>query len=404
MPSKKNVLHLIGSFHQGGSEHQAVQLARQMHERGRYRVHLACLNRSGVLLAEARRLGGEIPEFPLNSFYDGNMLRQLYRFARFLRQRGIEVVQTHDFYTNVFGMAGAALARVPARIAARRETVGCRSRMQSRVEHQAYRLAHVIVANAEAVKNQLLREGARAEKIVIVYNGLDVGRLNPGVSPGRAEALAALGLPQDGQRRFVTIVANLRHPVKDHPTFLRAARRVHEAVPDAAFVIAGEGALTEQMRLLAARLGIGRETLFIGHCERIASLLALSEVCALSSAAEGFSNSLLEYMAAARPVVATDVGGAREAIIEGETGYLVAAGDDAAMAERIITLLRDPAAARAMGASGRRLVEEKFSCEAQLERTQSLYDQLLARPRAVRPPALERVPCEGTKSKPCEFE
>jgi glycosyltransferase involved in cell wall biosynthesis len=111
----------------------------------------------------------------------------------------------------------------------------------------------------------------------------------------------------------------------------------------------------------------------------VAELLAVSEICVLSSKAEGFSNSILEYMAAGRPVVVTEVGGAREVVAEGETGYLVPSGDDAMMAERLVALLQDPERARAMGVKGKRVVEEKFSCAAQLSRTDSLYDRLLER-------------------------
>jgi glycosyltransferase involved in cell wall biosynthesis len=95
-------------------------------------------------------------------------------------------------------------------------------------------------------------------------------------------------------------------------------------------------------------------------------------------------------MAAARPVVATDVGGAGEAIVEGETGYLVPAGDDQVMADRIISLLHEPDKARAMGEAGRRIVAQKFSREAQLERTVALYDALLHRRRVIKPIALEQ--------------
>jgi glycosyltransferase involved in cell wall biosynthesis len=194
----------------------------------------------------------------------------------------------------------------------------------------------------------------------------------------RDEVLAMLGLPVEPHRRFVTIVANVRHPVKDHPMFLRAARRVRAEFPDAAFVIAGEGELMESLRALAAELGIERDVFFTGRCTNVAALLSISDVSVLSSKAEGFSNAILEYMAAARPVVATDVGGAREAVIEGETGYLHSSGDDEMMAARIISLLGEPERAREMGERGRRLVAEKFSCEAQLERTENLYDRLLA--------------------------
>jgi glycosyltransferase involved in cell wall biosynthesis len=196
----------------------------------------------------------------------------------------------------------------------------------------------------------------------------------------REDALSYFRLPSG--RRFVSIVANVNHPVKDHPTFLRAARRVRAQVPDAAFVVAGEGGLLESYRALAAELGIGEDVFFTGRCERVGDLLAVSDVCVLSSRAEGFSNSILEYMAAGRPSVVTDVGGAREAITEGETGYVVAPGDEEALAARVAALLRDPEGARLMGERARRVVEQKFSCRAQLERVEGLYERLLSRPRA----------------------
>ncbi|MDT5063402.1 MAG: hypothetical protein QOH63_3861 [Acidobacteriota bacterium] len=391
-----NVLQLTNSFHPGGSERQAVQLARLLSESGRCRVFVACLDRSGALLDEAARLDiGEIPEYPLTSFYNPNALRQLRRFAAYLREHEIDVVQTHDFYSNVFGMAAAAHARVPVRIASKRETGGMRTAAQKVVERQAYKLAHAIVVNSEAVGSQLVQDGVRADKIVTVYNGLDMSRVKQRAEWERDETLSALGLPREKTRRFVTIVANLQHEVKDHPTFLRAARRAHEAVPDAAFVLAGEGQLTDSLRALAAQLGLERDAFFIGRCRRIAELLAVSDVCVLSSKAEGFSNAILEYMAAARAVVVTDVGGAREAVREGETGYLVQSGDDETMAARIISLLNDPEGARRMGELGRRTIEEKFSCEAQLKNTVNLYQELLAGTRPAAFQATEDVHHRG---------
>ena len=117
--------------------------------------------------------------------------------------------------------------------------------------------------------------------------------------------------------------------------------------------------------------------MFTGRCASVPDLLAASDICVLSSQAEGFSNSILEYMAAGRAVVATDVGGASEAIVEGQTGYLVKSGDDRTMAERIISLLKDPDKRRAMGAGGRRLVEQRFSCETRLANTVTLYKRFL---------------------------
>jgi glycosyltransferase involved in cell wall biosynthesis len=372
---KPNVLHIIDSFEQGGTERQALQLVRELHQSGRCNVRLGCLQNNGSLRAEANRIGlGEIPDYPLTSFYDLNFVRQVRRLVRFLKENQIVVVHTHDFYTNIFGMTAAFLAGVTARVTYKGETDGFRTPMQKHVERAAFRLSHRVVANSEAVRDRLIREGVPARKVVKHYNGLDLKRVQVQSRLTRDEILAMFGLPKS---RLVTIVANLQHPVKDHPTFLRAAARVRTEAPDVAFVIAGEGRLMPTLLELAAELNLKDDVFFIGRCERVAELLSISDVCALSSTAEGFSNSILEYMAAARPVVVTDVGGVREAVIEGETGYIVPAGESERMAERMIELLRDPARARSMGECGRSIVEEKFSCERHLANTLDLYFELL---------------------------
>jgi len=377
-----NALQLIGSFHQGGSERQAVQLTRLLLESGRCNVFVATLNREGVLLEDVNRLGfSEIPEFRLTSFHDLNMVRQVRRFAQYLKKHEIDVVHAHDFYTNIFGMAGAALARVPARIASRRET-SVRRESERFVERCAFRAAHAVVANCEDVRQHLIRSGVPAQKVRTIHNGFDFARLQTAQTE-RKEILRSLNLPETA--RFVTIMANMRlhvtHPepvgLKDHPTFLRAAKRVYENVPDAAFIVAGEGELMEATQELAKSLGIGHRTFFIGRCQDVGAVLSVSDVCVLSSTSEGFSNAILEYMAAGRPVVATDVGGAREAIVQGESGFLVAAGDDERMAEHIKALLVQPELARAMGDCGKRIVIEKFSSQKQLQNVESLYGELL---------------------------
>ena len=376
---KAAVLQLIDSFNQGGSERQALQLTRLLVQSGKFKIHLASLSPEGSLRSTIKDLDlGDIPSFPLNSFYDANAVKQLTRFVQWLKAARINVLHTHDFYTNVFGTTAGALARLPVRVASMRETAGMRTSTQKRVQRVAYSLAHHVVANSQAVRQVLIADGVPAQKVSVIYNGLDLKRLAPQTF-SRAETLGLLGLDSetDPPRRFISIVANMRHEVKDHRMFLRAARRVVEVVPDAAFLLAGEGELTDSLRELAAELGIHERTYFLGRCERVAELLSVSEICVLSSKAEGFSNSILEYMAAGRPVVATNVGGAAELIREGETGYLVPAGDDEMMAARLIDLLRDPNRSRMMGDAGKRIVEEQFSCEAQLSRTEDLYERLL---------------------------
>ena len=375
---QKSVIHLIPSFHQGGSEQQAVQLVKLLKADGTYRVHVACLEKEGVLLNEIESAGlTDLREFRLNSFYDVNMVRQLRLCSKFIKDNKIEIVQTHDFYTNIFGMAAAAMARVPVRIAAKRET-GMRSATQRFIERRAFGLAHSIVANAVKVKDYLVASGVSDEKISVIYNGIDVQKLQvAGID--RADILREFALPTDPATQFVTIVANLRSPVKNHRMFLRAAARVKSAVSDVGFIIAGEGDLVEEIRTLAAELGLTEHTFFLGRCSKVAELLSISNICCLTSESEGFSNSILEYMAAGKPVVATAVGGAAEAVIENETGFLVASDDDKALANRLIELLNDRDRAERMGDKARQVALEKFSLEARKHNTLALYSDLCER-------------------------
>ena len=150
-----------------------------------------------------------------------------------------------------------------------------------------------------------------------------------------------------------------------------------ESQPNTHYVIAGEGELEAGLKELAKQLGVAENVHFIGRCDDVPALLCASYVCVLTSTAEGFSNSILEYMAAGKPVIATNVGGADEAIADGESGYLVASDDDAAMAGRLIELLENEEKASNFGNAGKQLVSEKFSQDEQLCKTIDLYNSLL---------------------------
>jgi len=370
--AKPNILQIVHGFIEGGSERQMIQMASLLHHSGDFQVHVASLSTGGVLRSEIERLQIPVIDFPLTSFYDANMVQQTRRFIAYLKQHEIKIVHSHDFYSNIFGMTGASLAGVRGRIASKRETSGTRSRAQRTAERGAFKLAHAVVANAGAVKEHLIELGVPSDKIVVIYNGLDMTRFNL-----NGDALQRLNLETLRGRPVITMVANFEYRVKDHPMLLRAAQRVRAEVPEAVFVIAGEGELRAETEKLASDLGLNDSCLFIGRCASVPDLLAASDVCVLSSQAEGFSNSILEYMAAGRAVVATNVGGASEAIVEGETGHLVNAGDDRAMAERLIALLRDPETRRTMGLNGRRRIEQRFSTENRLITTTALYKRWL---------------------------
>lgn len=372
---RKRVLQFIGSFHQGGSERQAVQLSKLLRDSGKFEVFVATLEKRGILLEEMESAGfDEIREYRLASFTSFGFIRQLIKCARFLRASDIDIVHTHDFYTNVFGMIAAKLAGVPVRIASKRETKGVRTPAQEKFERFVYRFSTAITVNANAVGKYLQKRGIDEGKLHLIYNGIDLERIEPKLVH-RAKICGLIELPAD--KRFVTLVANLRHSVKNQPMLLRCAKRIKAEFPDVHFVLAGEGERMRYLKDMAKKLGVEDSVHFIDRCRMVPELLSISEICVLTSYAEGFSNSILEYMAAGRPVVATDVGGARECVIEGETGFLVDSNDDGAMAEKLCILLNDAEMAVSFGIRGRDLVESKFSKQLQLGKTEEFYGALL---------------------------
>jgi glycosyltransferase involved in cell wall biosynthesis len=374
---RPRVLQLFTSLSLGGMERQTLQLVRLLQERGCYEVLVASLSPTVALRVELERLGHcDFPVYQLLVFRNPKAALQVIRFARFLQRHAITILHTHDFYTNTFGMAAGMLARVPMRVCSRRE-LDVFTRQQRRVEHVAYRASHCVAANCDFLREQLIREGLPRERIRVLPNGIDPARALGSREETRSSLLNWLGLSPEAQ--VVSMVANLHNARKDHATFVRAADRLRREFPSAVFVVAGNGEPGEALRADGQSLLEQRRLLFLGSCQRIADLLLVSDICVLSSHSEGLSNAVLEYMAAARPVVASDVGGIRELVVEDRTGYLVSPRDPSRLADRIAFLLRHPERANLMGEAGRARVYERFSLTGQSDAVHRIYAELLGR-------------------------
>lgn len=366
---------MVNSFNQGGSERQAVQLTKLLHDEGSHNIFLATLNARGELLEEVESLGlTHLPEFRLRSFYDINFANQLRKCVGFIRRNQIDIIHTHDFYTNIFGILAASAARVRLKISSKRETGGMRGKLQRTTERKIFQWSDAIVVNSRAVKDYLLDEGISARKIQVIYNGVDLDRLSlQGLD--RPGICRRLGLPGEKGINFIPIVANLRHHVKNHPMFIKGAAEVLKSFPETHFVVAGEGELSSEIKRLAGELGIESRVHFIGSCSMIPELLSISYAGILTSRAEGFSNSILEYMASGLPVVATNVGGASEVIEDDRSGFLIDSDDYAALAKKLVWLIEHPERASEMGGRGRAIIAQQFSCDAQLRKTLWMYEK-----------------------------
>ncbi len=358
------VMFIITSMQVGGAETLLVELVRRMN-RGRFLPELCCLKAPGPL---GEMLAQEIP-------VHHDLIRRktdvsvLWRLAGLLKRRHIDAVVTVGAGDKMFwGRLAARLAGVPV-VASALHSTGFPDRVQF-----ANRLlapltdAFIAVAEPQA-KHLAAHEGCTAAKVRVIPNGVDVERFRPG-EPSR-EFRAELDLPEGTP--VVGIVAALR-PEKNHELFLRAAVRVLDAAPRARFLIVGDGPQREELESLAQSLNVAHAVRFLGMRKDVPELLSLIDVLALTSHIEANPVSILEAMAAGKPVVATRVGSVDRAVQEGRTGYIVSPGNEEELASRLIKLLGSRAEASTMGRAGRQFVVE----HASIERMVAGYEDLLA--------------------------
>ena len=330
----RRVFHLIDSFNVGGTESQAVELARRLPATG-YKVTVGCLKREGPLEDRLRGTGIAIREFRSQSGIDSpSGLRQLLRMSWLLRS--FDIVHAHDLWSNLIGVPAARLAGVPAIISSRRDLShfewyqGKRRVWLKWIQN----LGGAVVTNAVPIRDSLVREdGFDPRKVHVIHNGVDIAKFRS----ARNDRVRLF--PDAGQGKLVVLVGNMHTDVKGHPWLIASAPAVHREFPDAQFILVGDGEQRSSFEKQAEDLGVIRNFRFLGRRSDIPEILASCDVAVLPSRAEGLPNAVLEYMAAGLPVIVSRVGGNAELVQDGVTGILVPPQDSAALSAALLKLL-----------------------------------------------------------------
>ena len=352
-----------------GTEKQLLLLLKYL-DRKRFEPVL-CVLRSSIWLRESFNIC-PLYEIGMNSL--GSIMGWLafFRFVRFLRSEGVDTVQAHFRDGSIVGILAAKLARTKNIIGTRRNQGFWMNRKESAIQKVLNCWVTAFIANSKSTKDWVCRaELIPADKIHVILNGVELGPFADLDKNSRAAAKQMLNIPSEAP--VIGVVANLR-PVKGIEVFLLAARKIVERFPAARFIVVGEGSERNCLESLAVEIGINANVLFLGRRMDIVSILAALDVGVLSSHSESFSNALVEYLAAGLPVVATDVGGAREAINEGANGHVVFVGDHSALAEKIIEILAK--GKTDMGELSKVIAKERFSLETMVSTTEKLYLRL----------------------------
>ena len=392
------LLNVVATLMCGGTEGQMMTLCRSLDPK-RFDLEFACLRRVGPFVKEIEDWGLPLTEYSVSSFRNVTALREQVKLARYISRQGVDIVHSYSFYGNVFAVPPARLAGTPAIIASIRDLGLYLTPLQRLVQRYACRLADRVVVNAEAVKTWLVGEGYDESRIVVIRNGVDLSRFSAPAQPERVRR--EFGLPAGVP---LVAVASRLSRMKGLEQFLEAAAIVGQRSHDVRFLIIGEPppfdlGFLDELKNLAARLGIGDRVIFTGLRSDVPTLLAGVDVAVMPSLNEALSNALLESMAAGAAVVATRVGGTPEAMIDGENGLLVPPDDVPALAGAVSRLLDAPELAARLGRAARQSIADRFSIERMVDTTESLYSDLLTRaarrpgrPRFAQPPVVSQKP------------
>jgi glycosyltransferase involved in cell wall biosynthesis len=338
------VMFIITCMPVGGAETLLVDLVRRL-DRSRMVPELCCLKHPGPL---GEMLSGEIPTFTglLKHKYDFAVLPRL---TRLLRKRRIDAVLTVGTGGDkmFWGRLAARFARVPVICSALHST-GLPDRVE-RLNRLLAPITDAFIAVAEPHARYLAKhEGCPAHKIRVIPNGVDVEKFRP--RPPDPAVRKSLGVPE--RVPVAGIVAALR-PEKNHELFLEAAALVRRDVPDARFLVLGDGPRRHALELLAGQLSLQDAVHFAGTRSDVHRVLSAIDVLVLTSHMEANPVSILEAMASRKPVVATRVGSIPETVLHGRTGFLTTPGNPREIAARVVELFQNPQLAARMGRAGR---------------------------------------------------
>lgn len=373
---------VVGPLQIGGTERQLLAVAPGLQKAG-WKVCVYSTAGYGPLCEEFNRAGVETILTPV---------RREGRKSVPRRAAGLAVVALHLFWILIarrpkivhfllpaaYHVGGpiAVLTRSPVRVTSRR----CLNNYQRgrpfirALERRLHRAMAAVLANSRTVARQLLEEGVPQDRIGLIYNGVDTARFLTPID--RNAVRAAVGV-SNSTLVFIS-VANLL-PQKGHRDLLNAFGKASQTLPnDWRLLLVGDDYNLEAMlRQQAVALGIHEHVSFLGPRSDVPDLLRVSDVAVLASLEEGFSNAVLEAMAAGLPVIATDVGGNPEAIVNGDTGFVVPVSDPVRLAQAIGSLGGDENLRRRFGENAARRVRENFALDRCVEIHDALYRALL---------------------------
>jgi glycosyltransferase involved in cell wall biosynthesis len=301
--------------------------------------------------------------------------RQLRTVHRLVRKHRPALVHVFFFWPIIYGRVLKRLGVIPHLVENREDQGFIWSETDYRILRATAAVPDRVICVSEAVREVVLeREGTPEDRAVVIRNGVQL----PAGAHSHGELAAARSEVGFGpEHRIVGMVANLDHAVKGASYFVDALPLIVARVPEARFLVLGEGREKAALRARAEELGVGDHVVFAGFRSDVHRFYPIMDVSVLTSLSEGLSITILESMSFGIPVVATAVGGNPELVRHGKSGFLVPPKDAVSFADAVVRVLGDPQLARRLGQEGKKIVERDFALETVAERYAELYRDVL---------------------------
>lgn len=367
-----HIVRIITWLPRGGIERRLVAVLPRLN-RPPFHVSLVCIRERGPLAEELEKAGVPVSVVPLRSRLDPRGLRML---ARWMRDQQVDLVHSHMYRSNVPATIAARLAGVRQILCQVHNVDTWETSRQIMMERWLMRWRTAMLAVSEGVKRDIVSKlRCPPERVRVLYNGVDIQEY--GSAKPEPELRHDLGIPPG--HRLVVMLARLV-PQKKHTRLLQALETIRNELPPTSVLLVGEGTLLGEIEHEVEERRLGDIVSFAGHRNDIPQILALSDLSVVTSDREGFSNAIVESLAAGVPVVATDVGGNSEAIVHGKCGFLVKPDDPAGLARALKTVLTDDTFRQRLSIAARQRAK-RFSLDRMLEETRRLYLELLSQAR-----------------------
>ncbi|AWM38858.1 N-acetylgalactosamine-N,N'-diacetylbacillosaminyl-diphospho-undecaprenol 4-alpha-N-acetylgalactosaminyltransferase [Gemmata obscuriglobus] len=362
------VCFMIDRLSRAGTETQLLALIRSL-DRSRVQPTLVLLDGEDDLSRDLEPADCPVVRLGLRKLASANALAAARRLRTFWQQCRPEILQVYFTDSAYFGAPLAKMCGI-RKVLRVRNNLGYWLTRRHRLLGKLVRpFVDLTLTNTDAGKQALVtRDGAAPDDVAVLENGVDTSRFKRFMLPDTSKKLVKVGC-----------VANLR-TVKNIDGLMRTAKAALAKHPQLLFEVAGEGEQRAQLERLHADLGLGDRFVLRGSVSDVPGFLRGVDIAVLPSHSEGMSNALLEYMAAGRAVIATDVGANAQLLDNGRCGVLVPSGDEAAIVSAIGALLANPLQAAGYGAAARRRVAAEYSREAMTKRFEAYYRNLVSRP------------------------